>query len=257
MNVLIIEDEARTARQLANLLVDVDPSIQVVGMLESVEEAVAWLVSRPQPDLIFSDIQLADGLSFDIYEEVKMTCPIIFCTAFDEYLMNAFRTNAISYLLKPITKAKIQAALDKFLTLRQGFNQETASRSMQQMGSQLRQTYKTGLLVNQREKIIPVQVKDIAYCYLDHSVVALCTLQQQKYFLSSTLDELEKTIDPSQFYRANRQYLISRQSVSSVERFFSRKLVVKLTLETPEPVVVSKSKAIDFLQWLESGFSPT
>ncbi|BAV07485.1 two component transcriptional regulator, LytTR family [Filimonas lacunae] len=253
MKVLIIEDESRLARQLADILIAINPAIEVVAMLESVEQSVHWLQTHTQPQLIFSDIQLADGISFDIYQQVRLQCPIVFCTAFDEYLMNAFDTNAISYLLKPITAAKVKGALDKFTALQQSFQQEKAGHALQQALQQIKPAYKTSLLVNLREKIIPVQIKDIAYCYLDNTVIELCTLQQQKYFTTNSLDELEKSVNPQQFYRANRQFLINRQAVSNVERLFSRKLAVQLVVDTPEEVMVSKIKAVEFLQWLEGG----
>lgn len=251
MRVLIIEDEARLARQLAEMITEMEPGVQILATLESVEQSVDWFAMNKQPDLIFSDIQLADGSSFDIYQQVKLTCPVVFCTAFDEYLMNAFDTNAISYLLKPITKTKIKSALDKFAVFRQAFRQEAAVAALDQVIKLVKPVYKNTLLVNQREKIIPVQVKDIAYCYLNNTVIELCTLQQQKYFITNSLDELEKSVDPSTFYRANRQFLINRHAVSNAERFFTRKLAVTLTMETPEPVMVSKIKAIEFLHWLE------
>ncbi|EHQ26300.1 LytR/AlgR family response regulator transcription factor [Mucilaginibacter paludis] len=253
MNVLVIEDEAISARELSGIISAVEPGANIVATLESIEQTIAWLNHNPQPDLIFSDIQLADGLSFEIYEKVKINCPIIFCTAFDEYLMSAFDTNAISYLLKPINKAKVEKAFQKLSTLQQAFKAEGGTQGMERLLSQVKQPYKQVLLVNQREKIIPVQVKDIVYFWLESTIVQVCTIQHQKYFITHSMDELEKTIDPQLFYRANRQFLINRHTVANVERFFSRKLAVKLVIETPETVMVSKTKAVDFLQWLEGG----
>jgi len=251
MNVLIIEDEARSARELTSIILAIDPQIKVLAVLVSVEQALLWFENNPQPDLIFSDIQLADGLSFAIYEQVKITCPIIFCTAFDEYLMTAFDTNAISYLLKPVNKTKVQKALDKLNTLQQAFKPELLPFPIEKLLSQVKQPYKSTLLINHREKIIPVQVKDVAYFCLDNTVVRICTIQNQQYFMTASMDELERTIDPGLFYRANRQYLINRHGVSNVERFFSRKLAIKMTMETPDAIIVSKTKAVEFLQWLE------
>lgn len=244
MNVLIIEDEARSARELVQLIAAADAGVRVVAILESVEQGVAWLSTNGQPDLIFSDIQLTDGSSFSIFERVGITCPLIFTTAFDDYLMDAFETNAISYLLKPITKEKVEGALQKLKMLRG----ETAS--VQALLKQLRQPYKSTILVNLREKIIPVQTRDIAYFYMEHQVVEVCTLQQQKYFMTGSMDELEKMMDPELFFRANRQFLIGRGAIASAERFFSRKLVVKLNVPTAEDVIVSKAKASEFLHWL-------
>ncbi|HEV2480372.1 MAG TPA: LytTR family DNA-binding domain-containing protein [Puia sp.] len=249
MNVLIIEDEARSAKELVQLIAAADAGVRVIAILESVEQGVAWLAANPNPDLIFSDIQLTDGSSFDIFQRVPITCPIVFCTAFDDYLMDAFETNAISYLLKPVTREKVEGALQKLRLLRGG-DREDGQAGVQSLLRRLKQPYKSTILVNLREKIIPVATRDIAYFYMEHSVVEVCTLQQQKYFITGSMDELEKTLDPELFFRANRQYLIGRAAIASVERSFSRKLMVKLTVPTRETVVVSKAKASEFLGWL-------
>lgn len=251
MNVLIIEDEARSARELQTVITAVNPDVKILAVLESVEQSLNWLASNTQPDLIFSDIQLADGLSFEIYEAVKITCPIIFCTAFDEYLMNAFDTNAISYLLKPINEAKVEKAFLKLNTLVRSVNKEDPALRIEQLLASLKKNYKTTLLVNQREKIIPIQVKDIAYVCLDATIIRLSTLQSQQYFMTSSMEELEKILDPELFFRANRQFLINRHAIGNVEKFFTRKLAVKLTVETPERILISKTKAVEFLHWLE------
>lgn len=251
MNVLIIEDEARSARELEAIITTVNPSVKILGIMESVEQSLNWLVANGQPDLIFSDIQLADGLSFEIYESVKITCPIIFCTAFDEYLMNAFDTNAISYLLKPINEAKVEKAFGKLKTLIQTAQKDEPDQRIAQLLAGLKRNYKTTLLVSQREKIIPVQTKDIAYICLDATVIRLVTLHNQSYFMTSSMDEMEKILDPELFFRANRQFFINRHAISNVEKFFTRKLAVKMTVETPELILISKTKAVTFLQWLE------
>jgi DNA-binding LytR/AlgR family response regulator len=252
MKVLIIEDEALSARELIQLITAADSDIHIVATLESVEQSLAWLEVNPQPDLIFSDIQLTDGLSFEIYHKVNITCPIIFCTAFDEYLMNAFETTAISYLLKPITKEKVTGALGKLNTLKTGLQKESPDISMQKLLRLLRQPYKSTILVSLREKIIPVQTEDIAYFYMEQTVVEVGTTRNQKYFMTSSLDEIEKMTDPGLFFRANRQFLINRNAVENAERFFSRKLVIKLKVDTPETIVVSKAKASEFLHWLSN-----
>ena len=251
MNVLIIEDEARSARELQAVITAVNPAVRILGIMESVEQSLNWLEAHGQPDLIFSDIQLADGLSFEIYELVKITCPIIFCTAFDEYLMKAFDTNAISYLLKPINEAKVEKAFEKLNTLLQTKKKDEPDFRIAQLLAGLKRNYRTTLLVNQREKIIPIQTKDIAFICLDATVIRLVTLQNQQYFMTSSMDQMEKILDPELFFRANRQFFINRNAIGIVEKFFTRKLAVKLTVETPELILISKTKATTFLQWLE------
>ncbi len=251
MRVLIIEDEVKAARELQHILRSIDADLEVVDTIESVERALQWFAVHPLPDLIFSDIQLADGLCFDLFRQRRISTPVIFCTAFDEFLLHAFDTNAVSYLLKPITRDKVAGALDKFSLLKAAFDKAPAQQNLQNLLQQLPPSYKTALLVHQQEKIIPLPVKEIAFFYLDNNLITVTTLNNQKYFLTTTLDELEKLVDPFLFYRANRQFLIGRHAVVNAERFFARKLVVKLQVSVPEAIVVSKAKASEFLQWLE------
>jgi len=251
MNVLIIEDEPRAAKELKNMIQQIDDTVQVSGILESVEQAKEWFTHNPQPDLILSDIQLADGLSFEIYSQVQVTSAVIFCTAFDEYLMNAFETNAVSYLLKPITIEKLEKALEKYESMKASFANEPLPNNLQALLQVIKPVHKTALLVNEKEKIIPVQVKDIACIYLDNTILQITTLQNKKYFITATMDETERLLDPALFYRANRQYLINKAAIANAERFFARKLVVKLLVPTEEQIVVSKAKSGEFLQWLE------
>ncbi|MBO9564322.1 MAG: response regulator transcription factor [Niastella sp.] len=251
MRVLIIEDESKAARELQQILQAIDADLEVVATIESVERALQWFAVHPLPDLIFSDIQLADGLCFDLFRQRRIATPVIFCTAFDEFLLHAFDTNAISYLLKPITREKVARALDKFSEMKAAFAKGPAQQNLQQLLQQLPPSYKTALLVHQQEKIIPLAVKEIAFFYLDNNLITATTLNNQKYFLTTTLEELEKLLDPSLFYRANRQFLIGRHAVLNAERFFARKLVVKLQVASPEVIVVSKARASAFLQWLE------
>lgn len=249
MKVLIIEDELNAAKELERILLLADPTISILGLLDSVESSIAFL-KLYIPDLIFSDIQLADGMCFEIYNTVKVTSPIIFCTAYDDYMLEAFDTNAVSYLLKPITEENVQKALGKFKKLKSAFKPETAAISIEQLARQLKYTYKTSLLVEQREKIIPIQVKEIAYIILENTIVSIVTLDNQKYISSTNLDEFERVLDPELFYRANRQFIINRVAIANVERYFSRKLIIKLKMETRENIIVSKAKASDFLSWL-------
>jgi two-component system response regulator LytT len=254
MKVLIIEDEAKTARELSSMLSAIDPAIEICAILDSVEQSLKWFKDHPQPDLIFSDIQLADGLCFSIYEQVKIKCPMIFCSAFDEYLLTAFETNAISYLLKPVTREKLQGALNKFDTLKSAFECEPYSNAIEMLLKQIKQPNQTTLLVNQGEKIIPIETKNIACFYMENTLIQVITLKQQKYFIINTMDELEKKLDHHYFYRANRQFLINRDSIINAERFFARKLVINLSVDIPETIKVSKVKAVEFLTWLENGY---
>lgn len=246
MNILIIEDEAKAARGIIKILAEIDTAIKIVAVIESVKDGLAWFKENEQPDLIFSDIQLSDGLCFDIYQNIKVTSPIVFCTAFDEYLMQAFETCAVSYLLKPINRDKVENALDKYQAMQTSFHDGSIDKLM----TYLKPAYKSVLLINYKEKIIPMQTKDIAFFHWDDNALTLTTLKGQKYIYSASLDEMERILDPTIFFRANRQFLINRHSIRDIERFFARKLTVKLTVDIPESIVIGKTKVSDFLKWV-------
>jgi two-component system LytT family response regulator len=252
MNVLIIEDEKKSARELAHILADIDDTIQVIAVIESVEQALAWFEKNGEPDLIFSDIQLADGLCFDIFRQVRIGSPVIFCTAYDDYYVNAFDTNAISYLLKPITEEKVEQALHKLQQLKKVFDKKEPETVLEKLLMQLNPPYKTSLLAHQKEKIIPIPVKDISCISLEHTLVNIITSTGRKYYIPVSLDDLEKTLDPSTFYRANRQFIINRNAVLHVEHLFARKLAVRLHVHLAETIIISKAKAAGFLYWLEN-----
>jgi len=246
MNILIIEDEAKAARGIIKILAEIDNTIKIVAVIESVKDGLAWFKENDQPDLIFSDIQLSDGLCFDIYQNIKITSPIVFCTAFDEYIMQAFDTCAVSYLLKPVNREKIEGALDKYQAMQTSFHNDSIDKLM----TYLKPAYKSVLLINYKEKIIPIQTKDIAFFHWDENALTLTTLKGQKYIYSASVDEMERLLDPVVFFRANRQYLINRYAIRDIERFFARKLTVKLTVDTPESVLIGKTKTSDFLKWV-------
>lgn len=250
MRVLILEDEIKAARELNNLILRIDDTIVVTAIIDSVEKGKQWFDENENPDLIFSDIQLADGLCFDLFHQIELKSPIIFCTAFDEYLMSAFDTNGISYLLKPITEEKVEKAIQKFLTFKDGF-QTYSTENFNSLTKKLRINYKTTLLVYQKEKIIPVPVEEIAFFHLENALVSITTITNRKFYLTQNLDDLYRTLDPELFYRANRQYIVQRSAIENVERYFARKLVAKLIVKTPEKLTISKARASDFIKWLE------
>jgi DNA-binding LytR/AlgR family response regulator len=252
MKIFIIEDEMKAAKEMERILISLDNSIEIVGIADSVEASISFLTQHPTPDLIFSDIQLADSICFEIFNRVKVKSPVVFCTAFDEYLMEAFDTNAISYILKPINVKKVGAALNKFKEMKLMFEPEQNNINIQHVASELKLAYKNTLLVTQGDKIVPIPVKNIAFLYLDKTIVKIATLNRENYFFASSLDEVERMLDPSLFYRANRQFIINKKAVVNAQHHLSRRFVVKLSTETPETVVISKAKASEFLNWLEA-----
>ncbi len=252
MQVLIVEDELTAVRRLKRLLAECDSSITVLESLDSVSTSVAWLQSHPVPDLIFMDIQLADGLSFEIFEQVDMEVPIIFCTAYDKYAIQAFKVNSIDYLLKPIHQEDLQKSLEKYQKLH---SQQTdpVQYDFQELMQQLsgaKKEYKTRFLVKVGTKLLSVPVEKIAYFYTEYKVVNLVTLDKKIFPLDCPLDEVERVVSPDMFFRVNRQTVISIQSVKNVENDAGR-LYVSLTVPTQNTLTVSREKSSAFKHWLD------
>src|SRR5690606_15135709 len=251
MKIVIIEDEKLTARDLEDMILEVAPSSQIVATLYSVKQAVAYFNSHPSPDLIFSDIQLGDGQSFDIFQQVHMHTPIVFCTAYDEYALKAFRLNGIDYMLKPFTQEAVKAGLDKYDELSQVFSGGTgpAAEEIQRILNDLKPAKSSSILVNHKEKILPIKVDDIAVFYIQNQVTYLMTLEGKSYFINRTLDQLEQLCGEP-FFRASRQFLINREAVSNASHHLSRKFSVTLKIPFEHQITVSREKLNDFLEWL-------
>ena len=247
MNVLIIEDEIKTGKELRRLIEGLDDSITVLGVLTSVKSAIAWFESHPAPDLVFSDIQLGDGLSFEVFRQVSLNGPVIFCTAFDEYAVQAFEASGIDYLLKPVDEEKLGQSLEKYKKLKVFFK----SMDMERLAGQFDNTYKRTILVYLRDQIVPVKTMDIAYIHAANGLVNLVTRQNHPYACQYTMDQVEGMLDPRQFYRANRQFIINREVIQNVQHYFNRRLCIVTSCPTPERIIISKVKATDFLQWME------
>lgn len=247
MNVLIIEDEVKTGKELKRLIEGLDDTIRVVDVLSSVRSAVEWFGANPSPDLIFSDIQLGDGISFDIFLRVELAAPVIFCTAFDEYAIQAFQANSIDYLLKPVDEERLQQSLEKYRKFRNWFDKG----ALTNVASQLSGRHKRTILVYLREKIIPVKTADIGFVHAANGLVSLVTRAGHSYVCQYTMEQLEGMLDLRQFFRANRQYIVNREIIQDVEQYFNRRLYLKVNGLVPEKIIISKVKATEFLQWME------
>lgn len=251
MKVVIIEDETLMARDLAEILQEAPGQVEITRILPSVTESVRYLKEHQSPDLIFSDIQLGDGLSFEIFSKVKPECPVIFCTAYNEFALDAFRNNGIDYILKPFTRKTIFDALEKYEALKENFTRNAVRYNgmLTAPGWSEQQRKNSTLLINWKDKIIPVRIQDIALFTIDYKMTQLVTFDNQKYFINQTLEELEQTCGPG-FYRANRQYLVNKYSIIEALQYFARKLVLKLKVEGEHEVIISKNRVPDFLEWL-------
>ena len=253
MNVLIIEDEAPAFRRLQKVLEEIDPDITIVEVLDSVEEGVTWLQNNEHPDLFFMDIQLSDGLSFEILDKVQISRPIIFTTAFDEYLLKAFKVNSIDYLLKPIKKEELMGSLEKYHSLQANFSRVGPDLNLMELVQDLKpeaKKYRSRFLVKLGDKLIAVEAADVAYFYTHLGVVHLVTASGKNYLMDYNLDELQGQLDPEKFYRANRQFIVHFQSISVVHKYHNGKLLLDLTPKTDDQVIVSAEKASPFKHWM-------
>ncbi len=248
MKAVIVEDEELAARNLKSVLNETD-NVQVIATLESIVETIEWFNSHPSPDLLFMDIHLADGSAFEIFDRIKINCPVIFTTAYDEYALKAFKVNSIDYLLKPIDLNAVQRALNKLQDLSASSHFQ---RDMQNLLASFKKaaTYKTHFLVPVKgDKLMPVQASEIAYIYIDASLVKALTFDERSFRFEYTLDELSDMLDPADFFSANRQYIISRKAIKDIDLWFNNRLSVNLKVAVSEKILISKARIPEFRDW--------
>jgi len=253
LTVLIVEDEAPAVRRLESLLMSYDPAIRITAIIDSIEDAVLWFKTCPHPDLVFMDIMLADGQSFEIFEQVDLRIPVIFTTAYDEFAIKAFKVNSIDYLLKPIEAEKLEFSLTKYKSLLltpEKMKQVMESLLAGKFTTQAAPAYKTRFLVKVGDKFVPVQISDVSYFSFEDKLTFLNTAEGKRYMLDYTLDELEAITDPHYFFRLNRQIIVSFDTIKTVHNYFNGKLKVYLNNALPEGIVVSKDKAQLLKSWL-------
>ncbi|MBD2755124.1 LytR/AlgR family response regulator transcription factor [Spirosoma validum] len=275
MTILIIEDEEPTARKLQRLLADVMPTAHVVGMTVSVEESVDWLRTNPRPDLIFMDIELADGQSFDIFNRVAVASPVVFTTAYDDFAIKAFKVNSIDYLLKPVKEADLRQALDKLQQLKNVLadsaptNVTALEASLSNLLQQLQQaapatttpaipalrplphaTFRDRFLIKQGQRLFSVSTEEVAYFFSRNKLSFLKTRDEHEWLVDYTMDELSQMLDPRRFFRLNRQVIAELRAVDKVHLYFNGKLKINLRPAFEEEVVVSREKAGELKGWL-------
>lgn len=252
MNILIIEDEIKAAASLAALIVKIRPEAKIVSQLQSVSSSVKYLSENEQPDLIFMDIQLSDGLCFNIFKAVKIACPVVFCTAFEDYTLDAFKANGVDYVLKPFSKDDIIAAFKKVDELKNFFQQHTVPQLNDLLAKVSAPAGKKNFLVFKNNKYINISTEAIAFFYIKHEATIIKTFDQEEYSINQSLDQVYSMLSPDQFFRLNRQYLVNFKAIKDVEHYFARKLLVNLTIPTPEKLLINKEKVQMFLSWLEN-----
>jgi DNA-binding LytR/AlgR family response regulator len=256
LKIVLVEDEPVTARNLAHLLQLIDDSIQVMSILTGVDDAVNWfLTNADNYDLIFMDIRLADGLSFDIFKRVNLTKPVIFVTAYNNYAIQAFKNNGIDYILKPFDQQEVEQALNKYKNLLGNALSEAGITNILQIIEQLNaasKSYKKSFLVHFRDKLIPVETAKIAWFYTANELVYAQTDDARQYVIDFTMEQLEKQLDPATFFRANRQFIINRKQITEVDFYFNGRLSVKIKPAPPENIIISKARVPEFRAWMNN-----
>ena len=250
MQVLIIEDEAPAANRLAALLQRISNEINVVQKLDSVEATVNYLQSASNLDLIFMDIQLADGLSFDIFQRTTVTTPVIFTTAFDQYTLKAFKVNSIDYLLKPIDEAELNCAVDKYRRFYYKKEDDFSEKIIKLMREMNTTAYTERLLIKRGQQLSYLKIATTAYCYADGKLCYAVDFDSNKYLLETNLSQLEEQLHPAKFYRINRTLLVNIESIMKVHTWLGGRLKLELSLKAHAETVVSRERVSGFKNWL-------
>jgi len=255
MKIAIIEDEPKIAESLKLILMEIDPSISVMKILSSVKSSVEWLrVNQSSCDLLFMDINLTDGLSFEIFNQIESNTPIVFLTAYDQYALDAFKVNGVDYILKPFDKTKIKQSLKKFKSLTQTgsnpLNAESLQHLLEVVASKTITNKRKSYLVYHQDKLIPLAVDDISWFYKSNQVTYACTISNKKYVIDDALDKIQNEVSSVNFYRANRQFIVSKNAIENIAIYFNARLIVNILPKPDEKIIVSKAKATDFKNWL-------
>ena len=250
INILIIEDEEPAANRLKKMVTELQPGANVLENIVSVNSAITWFKENPLPDLIFSDIQLSDGLSFEIFKNVEVQCPVIFITAYDQYAIDAFKVNSIDYLLKPIKKDDLQAALNKFNKLNNKDATALDINKVLEAFNPSKNEYKTRFIVRYGEHIKTIKIEEVAYFYTEDKINFLNTNEGRRYTIDYNLDNLESVLDPKVFFRINRQFIISIHAISEMFTYSKSRVLVKLIPPSKHETIVSTERSGDFKLWL-------
>jgi len=257
MNILIVEDEDLAIKKLKKTLASITDDAVIVGESDSINSTVSWLENNPAPDLILMDIELADGQSFEIFNHTEVKSPVIFITSYDEFALKAFKVNSIDYLLKPVQKEDLQNALDKFRQLKTIYHkdEEKPKVSLEDLVKELQQKiqtkeYRKRFLVKLGQKLVSIEVEDIAYFFSDGRLNFFKTVDNRKFVVDYTMDELNDMLNPDNFFRISRSFFISVNSVGQIHDYFGNRLLLDLKPETDKEAIVSREKVTEFKTWL-------
>jgi DNA-binding LytR/AlgR family response regulator len=252
MKVLIVEDEELAVKKLLKTLSAVDETVDVIGMTDSIKNTVEWLQQNQQPDLILMDIELADGQSFEIFNLTDVKSPVIFTTSYDEYALKAFKVNSVDYLLKPVQQEELQAALNKFKKMKAASGSDLQLDSLvKQLQQKLQpKEYRKRFLVKHGQKLVSVEVDDIAYFYSDGRLNFFKTGDNRKFVVDYTMDELEEMLDPEKYFRISRSFYVSAGSIDKIDDYFGNRLMLQLKPAVDKEALVSRERVTEFKKWM-------
>jgi DNA-binding LytR/AlgR family response regulator len=258
MKILIVEDEELAVKKIKKTLSEVDGSAEVVGVADSISGTVDWLQANPSPDLILMDIELSDGQSFEIFSRVPVKSAVVFTTSYDEYALKAFKVNSIDYLLKPIQKEDLEAALNKYKQMKKIYadeKTENGSMNMDALVKELQQKlqpkeFRKRFLVKHGQKLVSVEIDEIAYFFSDGRLNFFKTDDNRKFVVDYTMDELEEMLDPQKYFRISRAFYVSVRSIGQIHDYFGNRLLLHLKPSVDKEAIVSREKVTDFKKWM-------
>jgi len=258
MNILIVEDEELAIKKIQKTLSAVDDTATVVGVADSIKSTVEWLQTNPQPDLILMDIELSDGQSFEIFNQVEIKSPVVFTTSYDEYALKAFKVNSIDYLLKPVQKEDLEVAINKFKELKKvyaatpptdtGVNMDNLLKELQQKLQPA--SFRKRFLVKHGQKLVSVEIEEIAYFFSDGRLNFFKTYDNRKFVVDYTMDELAVMLDPERYFRISRSFYVSAKSIEKIDDYFGNRLILGLKPSVDKEALVSREKVTDFKKWM-------
>ncbi len=256
MQIFIVEDEELAVKKLVKTLQAIDADLEVVGTADSIAASVEWLQSNPKPDLILMDIELADGQSFEIFNLTDVKSPVIFTTSYDEYALKAFKVNSVDYLLKPVQKDELESAISKFRQMKETFRGEKpADTQISALVKELQQTlqhkeYRKRFLVKHSQKLLSIEMDRIAYFFSDDRLNFFKTFDDKKYVIDYTMDEIENMLDPDQYFRINRAFMVSIKCIDQIHDYFGNRLKLNLKPTIDKEALVSREKVAQFKDWM-------
>jgi DNA-binding LytR/AlgR family response regulator len=256
MKILIVEDEELAVKKIQKTLASIDPDAEIAGITHSISSTIEWLETNPSPDLILMDIELSDGQSFEIFSRTKVKSAVVFTTSYDEFALKAFKVNSIDYLLKPVQKEDLEAALNKYRNMKEVYtgsseddlNMETIVKQLKQK-LQLKE-FRKRFLVKHAQKLVSIEIEEIAYFFSDGRLNFFKTYDNKKYVLDYTMDELDEMLDPDRYFRISRSFYIAIDSVEQIHEYFGNRLLLHLKPPVEKDAIVSREKVADFKKWM-------